>query len=383
MLEIELLENFRIIKNWNGVDDLDQSLKKFEYGFGKKCIEELEKNVLLRQHPLLVMLAKKGFRHVDVIRHGFNDTVASFENNIMAPLLGCLKGLNLEASEMDIELLQKNIESENEVYTYGDAIATLIATHGQAIKKKFVFYYQNPSKANFKQLFVLLFFINTPWYREMRFRLTHGMIADRYRFFAYFFKDCINLDLIGPGYYEDFDKRVDLLYQKFGEFTTDDNNFCRQITLMDGHGRFLRLLIEKILLNLNSMNLSYATFDAISFKVYDEDVANNLWHEYIFPETNEKMAINDEILNFETKSETIDNNGIIYLNFSNISKDRLKTLVDYLRSFKEEENRRVVISFFVSHVVAEVLDEFVQFLEREMKFVALKGRNDLLTFYHE
>lgn len=385
MNDIELHDNFLLLKEWNGEEDLEDILRENNNGVGiKRCLDELNKDIYLRMHPLLVLFAKKGFRHVEVIRYGFNTSVNKV-SKIMFKLLNCLSffGIvsnNFETSDKnyDSDWLKSAIDSKN---TYGDAISVLISSECETTNKDSIIYKsENPSQATTIQLFIFLFFINTYWYREMRYHLTHGSNADKYRFFAYFFRECINLDLMGSDNDDDLDIRARIIFQKYNDFTSMSNR-CKEIILLDGHGRMFRRILNLIINGMSILDTDYPllTIDELIINVYDLNFCNHLWHSYFFPHTEyHQSAIHDDVLTNKVFNSITNNNGILYLNFSdiNIQEEKLKNFIELFKTI--EEKKRLVVSFHVN----KYLHSLVPFIEENIGMIRPHSyRHDYVTYY--
>lgn len=406
-MELLIYENFEILKNWNGEEDLFNLIKPSETNnkdsWINRCLEELNRDIYLRMHPLLLMFAKKGFRHVDVIKLGFSDTSERF-SYVMVRLLGCLVGLgmipedygrrldyeNAWYNHSDLESYDSNL-LESEIvhgsvngYTYGNALATLIGSEGEAIyKENFTIRSQNHLQASFTQLFVLFFFIKNHWYRDLRIRLTHGSTIDRYHSFAYFFKNCIDLDLMGLENDFDLNVRADIIFDKYKSFMSNGET-CKEIVLLDGHGRMLRRILTCIINRISNLKNEHSdtTIDKLQIKIYEVNIANHLWHEYIFPQVGKSITFYSNVMTDDVRNDVIQNNGIIYLNFSGIGNQE-EMIIDFIRKFKtDKEKRSIVVSFCVSRAAHKYLHTLVPFLENEMGMVRpLNKRDDFVTYY--
>lgn len=384
MIDTDLYNNFRRLKEWNGDSDIEDLIKYNTTGLGvKRCIEELEKDVYLRVHPILILFAKRGFRHVDVIRYGFSETVDNV-SACMSKVISQLRELGLIESveensnyenlwyssdkmeEYNLDWLNTNI---NENYTYGNAITKIIKS-------------EDSKQATNLQLFVYLFFVTTYWYREVRHHITHGSMIDRYNFFVYFYKQCIDIDMfdvIKLG--DDIDLRVELLYQKYDEFNTKERE-CKEIVMLDGHGCFYRKFLSAVSSRVMDSKVDYPLISVnnLSINVYDIVFRNHLWQSYIMINHDHRENISYRpVLSEDVYNSIIENNGVIYLNYvnNNFNEDELK---EFVRHFKTpEDKRRLVVSFVLD---VECLYSLVPFFEGDVGMVKLNSdRNDSITFY--
>lgn len=378
MTELLIQQNFEIIKNWDGKLDLIDLIKPGKQGsWVKRCLDELNSDIYLRMHPLLLMFAKKGYRHVDVIRIIFNETVENF-SNVMKRLLNCMVNLNLINEKyissddyeshwysksanilFDSEWLKEEVISDGyEGYTNGDTLAIIIGTGGESSHiENIIRDPDNLFKVNLTQLFVFLFFINNGWYRELKLNTYHGSDINRYSYFVKFFKEHINLDLIGVDNEHDMDIRSNIISSKYESLKVDE------ITLIDVYGCMLRRILENTLENNN-----------LQLRLYETEFENYIWHQFIFPKSS-NITYDFDIMKRD--------NNIIYLNFNDIN-DNEDDIINFTREFKsEEEKRRIIISFPINQVYHKYLYTLVPFFENEMRMIRPSNlRNDLVTYFY-
>lgn len=405
MYDLELHNNFLRLKEWNGEDDLEDIIHSRNDIFGtKRCIEELNRDVYLRSHPLLVLFAQKGFRHVDIIRYGFNTNVNHL-STVMVKLLKNLTELDIinvdyisennnnnnikyshnNVVQYDCDWLQKPLNDEHFQQTYGKVISILISSEGETTNEEHLVHNtSNLSSPTTTQLFIFLFFIDTIWYRQMRQGLSTGSIISKYKFFILFFKNCIDLDLFGFDNNYDLDVRADIIYDKYKLFTTNEDS-CKEIILLDGHGRIFRRILERIINRMSELNTSHHILKVseLSFLVYDIDISNHLWHSYFFPHhSNHQTAIHGNTIDDDFYYSVVADNGIVYLNLSNIEGKEDK-LVEFVSLFKtEQEKQRLVLSFPLNKFDNKSLHTVIPFLEEEVGMVRPQNyRNDVLTYY--
>lgn len=401
MSESAFMENFRIVRNWNSSEKLEDLLRfNPDDGSVKRAKLQLNRTKLLKVHPLFFLMAEKGFSPSDVARHGFNMSILECEDTLMS-ILNELTNVGIMDMKVydnhlkywidDVYNIKRNSDyllEQNSVTsrTNGDLITTLIANSGKSLEKQS----NNSVKGKLSQIFVLLFFIRNSWYELMRYGLTHGTNRDKFKFFSDFFSNYINLDLLANDHLIDLETRANLIQFKFKSIW-DEGKICRRIILTDGHGRILMRIMKKLAYGIGfsgvDQNLYLNQIDSIRISVYETDWESNLWHEYIFPisdDPNIPTCISANILNKNLRDNTLNSNGIIYLNFDKMGGNS-DILMNYVETTDQKNLPQLIISFSVSGKASVNYNNLIPELENIgfERLVMLDGslRQDLLTYY--
>lgn len=398
--ENDLLKiNIFIINMWNGQDDLIELLH--ENTFRRyDCDDNLRANTI-KCHPVVDLLMKKGFKISDILSmYGNNFSEA---DNLLINFFTILNSYGLSRYTHDrirsniiptttflYDTPEQNIGwmslINRDVMTNGKIITNLIGSDGQnAIFVKRVS--SNPLRATLNQIFILHAFILKPWFREMKYHLSHGTRIERYTFFRNFFQHCIDIDIMGSNHDEDLDLRSIVVANKIIQ------NFiigqqCDRIVTMDGHGRLIKRIITRLLdfgSTLTDLQESYALFlQNVHIQVCEKDIGNQIWHSNVFPVDVDSEFVTCYLGNiFDDKIiiPVAQCNGILYLNFSGIG-NQCEISINIIRQFVAfGQGWRVMISLSTVRNAANISRIMSEILQNSsIGYHLVSTRTDFLTF---
>lgn len=295
MFNLEIDLNFSRLKKWNGEGKIQDIFEEAKNGVGsKRCITELEMDKILSNHPLLVIFATKGFRHVDVIRHGFNSTVDSV-SKVMEKLMTAVNEPNFDIG----------VFIGNEEISLRNVIVTC--------------------------------FIMSEWFHEMRFNLTHGSYFEKQNFFSSFFIETIDLS-----YYDKFeiDLCANLISQKIIDLKSDN------LGIIDRNGSLLCKILNKFNYPVNigwfdknqEVNLWHSLIfpgveyygDMLTNENYELAIKNNT---VIYLNFNEDSFNEDELIQFVRKFAGSGNLQQLVISFS-VKDENYKYLYTLIKFFE-------------------------------------------------
>jgi hypothetical protein len=360
------------IITWNGENEINDLIPQV-YGQVDNHNITPENIVSLEIHPLIRSLINRGYSNSlsNILRDNFNLTIEQ-STTLNLNLRGSLQGLGLDnLGGLTLAILEQNEHIAN-------GIVDILKGYGNATG--------NALQGTRLQIYMLLYFIYTPFYREFRRGLTHGTQTQRMiasvRFYTIF-----NVDRLGSGHNDDLDTRADFIV----------NNIIQHqyqvVGLMDGHGRVMKRILERLLARHTEINL-----ENIIFRVYDIDIPNILYHSQTCIENNipedanedfveaianwPSMSVFMNVLEPEVHEYMIKFNGFFYANFSGLhTRENAEILGNIVQTYVESGNgNRIIVSFMVDmRGVIEFAVELYNFLTSQCNFVRITGREDFVT----
>lgn len=359
-----LLKNFEIIASWNGEEDLYNLLLQ-----NTEIIEYELKDNLLYKHPIINMLIYKGFSTNDIL-YCYNFRIFNFKNT-MEIFLENLKNLNSNEENNMEWLLKPNNNFKNK--TNGDIISYLIASSGlkiYATERES----SNPLQGTLEQIFILHYFIDKPWYIQMKKGLNNGSMYNRYKFYQDFFTNYIKFDIMGSGHENDLEQRSLQFTERIINGFFKGMKHCKILTL-DGHGRFI-IRILTILIDFyeniidDDIKKKFLSFLNNSIlKVYELDPYNHIWHINTLPCCSELNNILGENNDFRWS-----NDDFVYLNFSGLH-DQSERCLELIDDFiKNGNSDKIMISYARCRSAIKIADLFTKNLIKR-NFVFLTDRS--------
>lgn len=360
---MSLEQNFNIISNWNGDDNLSNLLvendKKYDnfYMITNQNYENHVDNELLRLNPIIEIFLNLGFKVEHIISY-YNITIENYFA-LMRYFLYELDRYGLINSNHEIEDINwLNLRSNNTSdKTNGQVISILLkkSHHDIGITGA-------PLRATFKQLFFLHCFIKKPWYRQMKYQLTHNSQFDKFNFYQIFFTNYLNLDLMGSNHDNDLNERVDVIVNKILDIFNSGKS-CGRILTLDGHGRFIKKLFERLCSYSNNfIDNDYLNFvNSIKLRVCDMNTENHRWHENTLP-TNYGNLLSSSyygnIFDANELNNLVEDNGILYLNFNGLGGN-YSSFINTLKIFRDNNLTNNVIVSFSNSVNRDFLNELL------------------------
>lgn len=353
-----LEDNLKKISLWNGEDNLLDILENNTY----ITIQRVPPPKI-KLHPVIDLLYEKGFDYVNVLsKYGL--TVKEYENimDTLLPSLGSFKmidlpkrrGIDLDPNLSWLQRYENRFEDTNWLLqntivdsrmTNGQVIANIIKSEGaSSLNNSDTIGKSNPLQGTFKQIFIFYFFLHKPWYSIMKYNLSHGERFERYEFYSIFFRNHINLDLMGSDHEEDLDERGFLVFNKF--LVLFQNRIqCHRFVTLDGHGRLITRVLgnicnyERTLQNEDLKRLYRNSVNNLILSVSELDIANQYWHMNTLPTNieDELSASFVSIFNYD-----VEDNAIIYFNFSGLIGQGEKCL-EYISNLKEKGKEFLVM----------------------------------------
>lgn len=390
-------KNLDRISLWNGEDNL---LDILENNTHRVFTDQLPPRLAI--HPVINLLAQKGFDHKEVLlKYGLtpiqydkimDNFLPSLEHYGMITLPSRRKSTfnpdliwlqRHENHNEDMEWLRRtNINDDN--YSNGQIITRLIKSQGESGIPGG----ENPLQGTFIQVLLFQFFLHKPWFCRMKYHLSHGERFERYYFYANFFKYYIDLDLMGSDHEEDLDERALLIFNKFLTLLQRGVQCGRFITL-DGHGRLVRRVLEKItnfgnsLVNDRQRVLYNQAVNGLILTVAEIFLPNQIWHMNTLPKNleNEYSASFCDIFKYN-----VEDNAIIYFNFSGLGKQG-PNCVEYINNLLSQRKEfHVVLSYSNVRGAIEATIPMTNYLKSiGMRLITLRSGSydklgDFLTF---
>jgi hypothetical protein len=189
-----------------------------------------------------------------------------------------------------------------------------------------------------EHLFVFQYFIDKPWYRQMRQNLTSGSRHEKWRMYLIIFGPRergvgFDFDLLGSGHDDDLEIRADIIAKKIKEFQKKGTEI-KDIVTIDGHGRLIRRLAEKFIGD-NYFIDEHKTKNII---VTDVNYCNHMWHEVTLPFGSAHKSEVQQKGIFELLLGAMENGYICdqfyYVNLSGLvgQKDKILEIIERLKS---------------------------------------------------
>lgn len=381
MSDIILYNNIEILKVWDGKTDLRQILIENRQDINKTLLE-LNMYPNLRLHPLFKIFAEKGCSCGMLSSELFLSTPEELDV-VVERLVRNLNHIGyVNDDTFNYERMSGIfIDRRSIIYTYSSAISMLINSCGNTyIYENYILYPNDSLKVTTLHFFVLLYFIESDWYKNYRYTLfTAKNNTERFFIASGFFKNVLQLDVFGDYNLFNIDLRAKLLFDKYVELDTDgsDNNevifYESQLKVFV---RFIEILSDEILketspyleTRVNNMKLTIVSTNFECSK----------WQTYILPFFN-KIQKNNLVSEFYLK---VISGAVLYLNLydNEINIDLLK---QFILLFKTNNmiKSRLIISF---PLLSEgYIHEIVPFIENNMSMKLLDSRVNLLTYYGE
>jgi hypothetical protein len=377
------------IITWNGEGEIQNVIQPFNHQDHPYLEVDEQLNIAqrgqLRRHPLVRMMidAGYGFRWQTILDF-FNMTRDECINlNIhITATLDAIKAQqnvairNLTPNEflagLNLEFLQGNI---------AQIIVNLVRTQGNANGG-------NPLQGTKRQVYIWLFFLNSPFFQQFRHGLTHGTQQERMTMYVRF-NTIFDVDALGANddeHDDDLDERAHYLVDKI---TRMQNDF---VCLIDGHGRVIKRIFELMLeqQDPNDQNRNLFDFTNMYFMVADINMSNTIYHLLTCIENDHNIGFNDiengnidignivaqipnsnflgtsmavqmNMLDHLIHHFSIRVNGIIYLNFSGLDDMGPATLqvvqlynqsqnLAQAQGLENHDTHRIIVSFAFTNI---------------------------------
>lgn len=265
----------------------------------------------------------------------------------------------------------------------------------------------NPLQGTMRQVYIWLFFLNAPFFREFRHGFTHGTQEDRMRMYVNF-NTIFDVNRLGTNtvaHTNDLDDRAHYLVNKIIRM---QNNF---VSIIDGHGRVWERVFRLLLAEQNPNNPEENLFDFnnMYFMVGDVDRANTMYHLLIGIENfgnigiaaqvpniqllwGTSMAVQINMLDNALHTFSLNNNGIIYLNFSGLG-DMGPLVLALVHQYNQIQNNaeaqglqnhaahRIIVSFMYLYFAAPIPQplQLRNALEQQENFGVITNRLNFIT----